>query len=388
MTLVAVGALATVLVPARAALAWPDVPKSYWDYSAINWVSQTKPWMRDYSDGDFHPTALEQRNYLARTLVQMWATTPYPSCSISFADLKSSDPFYQYACLAVKWGWMQKSGSNFNPLGSIKKQNFDQALILAMGLSEPAQGLANIHMDNGTKYSVSSTFPYVQLALTLGLHVDHSSDESENLMNSTAMPRDEVAYSLWMAKDQDPSWEIAGTSQFDTVSLTNLDPSKSSTQKVKQQVTQFALNYVGYPYIWGGEWYKKSPAGYCCGYQPEGGFDCSGFVWWVLKQQGQDGYDPTVRPYAGWSLTDRTTYEMAEHTKTKISFSDLRVGDIMLFADSGSTGDWHNVDHAGIYLGNGWMINSTDAGVQLEWVGTGSYWRSVFAWGRRLIPVG
>ena len=51
-------------------------------------------------------------------------------------------------------------------------------------------------------------------------------------------------------------------------------------------VVEFALSYAGYPYVYAGEWYAKTPAGYCCGAQAQGGFDCSGFSMYVFAQVG------------------------------------------------------------------------------------------------------
>jgi len=64
----------SVLLPAQAALAsFTDVPSSYWDATAINYVAVTHPWMADFGPGTFEPTANEIRKYLARTLVDMYA---------------------------------------------------------------------------------------------------------------------------------------------------------------------------------------------------------------------------------------------------------------------------------------------------------------------------
>ena len=54
-------------------------------------------------------------------------------------------------------------------------------------------------------------------------------------------------------------------------------PPLSDRQK---QVARFALKYIGYPYVWAGEYpTKDSPYGA----QASGGFDCSGFVFYVMK---------------------------------------------------------------------------------------------------------
>jgi cell wall-associated NlpC family hydrolase len=155
-------------------------------------------------------------------------------------------------------------------------------------------------------------------------------------------------------------------------------------QEEKRQLTTTAFAYVGYPYVYAGEWDKKTGSGYCCGAQPIGGFDCSGYVWWLLKKY-EGGYNAaSVRGYAGWSLPERTSTDMAKNTGSHISFGSLRIGDIMMIADNGGS-TWQDVDHVGVYLGNDWMIHSTGSedGPTLEWVGDGWY-HDMFVWGRRI----
>ena len=337
--------------------------------------------MNDYGSA-FQPTTKEARGYLARTLVRMYAPSEPTDPSIHFPDLPDTDPLYPYANVAVKMGWMQAAADGtFQPAWTVRRASFDKALILAMGLSEPAQGLANIHEADGTKYAVSSNFPYLQLAAYLGLHYNHR-DESMDLQARTRMPRDEVAYSLWRARTL-PSWQTSGTSVFENVTLPTLDDSRPG-QLARQRMTGYALRQVGYPYIWGGEWNSATRSGYCCGTQPQGGFDCSGFTWWVLKKS-EDGYAAaSFRDYAGWSLHQRSSSQMAQYAPTKIAFSNLKTGNLMFFSSSGGT-TYRDVNHVGIYLGNGWMIHSTDGGPQLQPVSSGWY-PDHFVFGRALTP--
>lgn len=383
--LLVLSVLAAVLLPAQAALAFTDVPTSYWDYTAIQYVATTNTWMQDYGTGTFKPTASETRELVASSLVKAYAPSEPTDPSITFPDLPSSDPYFKYANVAVKLGWMSvlKSG-DFGPTDTTRVEVFDKAIVLAMGLTAPVAGLQNIRDENGYLYPVPDYFPYLQVARTLELHYNHpSGSESMDLEQNTAITRDEAAYSLWMAKT-DPSWLVGETAQFDSVTLPPLNVS-DPIQAAKRQLTTTAFQYVGYPYVYAGEWYKATGSKYCCGSQPLGGFDCSGYVWWLLKAN-EDGYNAAgVRGYAGWRLADRTSYDMAKNTGTKITFGSLRIGDIMMIADDGGS-KWSDVDHVGVYLGNDWMIHSTGSedGPTLEWVGDGWY-HDNFVWGRRII---
>jgi cell wall-associated NlpC family hydrolase len=371
------------LTPAQAAIAsFTDVPTSYWDYDAIMYVASTNTWMQDYGTSLFKPTLPTAREYVASALVKAYAPDEPIDPNITFPDLPTTDPFYPYANVATKLGWITKYGNGkWGPTDNIYVQKFDKAIILAMGdFTDAIAGLKAIHQDDGTVYSTDTYFSYMQLARWLGLHYNHG-DESLDLNKESTIQRDEVAYSLWAAKTT-PAWEISDAAMFDDISLPALDPNKNQNQKDKENVTQYALDQLGFPYVWAGEWNVKSPNGYCCGSQPIGGMDCSGFAWWLMKKNEGNYNAAQYHPdFSGWSLLQRSSADMAANTSSKIWFASLRIGDLMFFAGNGQT-----VDHVGIFIGNNWMIHSTGSndGVAIEWVGDG-YYRDTFKWGRRLI---
>jgi hypothetical protein len=382
--LVAVVAGSLAQAPMAGAADFTDVPPSYWDYTAINYVAKQHTWMQDYGSSTFKPTLKEERRLLARSLVKMYAPSEPIDPSITFKDLPSGDPFYPYANVAVKLKWMPKySDGTWKPVGIPYKRTFDKALILAMGVfGDALAGLRAIHTYDGSiTYPVDEYGPYMQLAHWLGFHYNHG-DETLDLTPKTDMLRDEVAYSLWKAHTL-PSWEIEDARVFADVSLPNLDP---VTQAGKLGLTRYALTQIGWPYIWGGEWNAKSPSGYCCGSQPKGGMDCSGFVWWSIKRN-EGGYNAAqFHPdYKGWQLLQRSSADMATMTTTKISWGNLRIGDLMFFSSSGGS-TASSVDHVGFYLGNNWMIHSSSGndGVALEPV-TDGWYPDHFVFARRIL---
>jgi cell wall-associated NlpC family hydrolase len=145
------------------------------------------------------------------------------------------------------------------------------------------------------------------------------------------------------------------------------------------------MRFVGFPYVYAGEWNRKSPPGYCCGYQPRGGFDCSGLMWWVLRQ-GDSLYDNTkLRGYPGYILNERSSNDMAKAipVKDRLTWSRVRAGDL-LFYDSNHDG---TIDHVDLDLGWGWALDSGSNGVTITQVSQPDSWyQQVFAWGRRLVP--
>ena len=79
------------------------------------------------------------------------------------------------------------------------------------------------------------------------------------------------------------------------------------------------------------------------GSTPETGFDCSGYVCWVLNQSGWD--------------VGRTTANGLWQKAAKISEQEAKPGDLVFFE---GTYDVAGASHVGIYVGNGMMISAGD----------------------------
>jgi cell wall-associated NlpC family hydrolase len=95
-----------------------------------------------------------------------------------------------------------------------------------------------------------------------------------------------------------------------------------------------AESYLGTPYVWGGE-------------QPGHGFDCSGLVQWVYAE-------------AGISLP-RVAQDQFNAGPHLPAGSTLYPGDLVFFGSGPSA-----VDHVGIYVGNGTMIDAPYTGVDVR----------------------
>lgn len=99
-------------------------------------------------------------------------------------------------------------------------------------------------------------------------------------------------------------------------------------------------------------------------------FDCSGFIYYILKSYGLS--------------TPRTSREMSEYSKWgKIeSKGDLEAGDLVFFTSPGSGS---GVGHAGIYLGGGEFIHSSSGKAKGVTISSMSgYYSDRFKWGRRI----
>ena len=97
-------------------------------------------------------------------------------------------------------------------------------------------------------------------------------------------------------------------------------------------------------------------------------FDCSGFVYYCLKQAGVS----TIRMNAaGFSKVSRW--------KNITKISDLEKGDILFFRSDGSS----TVSHCGIYIGGGMMIDASSANGKVVKRAVSNYWKRNFVNARR-----
>jgi cell wall-associated NlpC family hydrolase len=73
--------------------------------------------------------------------------------------------------------------------------------------------------------------------------------------------------------------------------------------------------------------------------------------------------------------------------KKRLGFKELKPTDLVFFASGGRGADPASVYHVGIYLGNGWMIDSSGSkdGVSLSYMGQGSWYLGQFVFGRRIV---
>lgn len=105
-----------------------------------------------------------------------------------------------------------------------------------------------------------------------------------------------------------------------------------------------AIKYLGYPYCWGGQ-------------SPATSFDCSGLMYWIYNATGV---------YSHSRLTAQGYYNLC----TKFDKDQRQAGDFIFFT---GTGTHATISHIAMYIGDGMMIHSANAGVSFASIDTG-YW--------------
>ncbi len=135
--------------------------------------------------------------------------------------------------------------------------------------------------------------------------------------------------------------------------VTIVDASVVSASASGNAIAQYALQFVGYPYVYGG----SSPSG----------FDCSGFVRYVCSQKG-------------YSVNRTASAQM--DNGTPVSYSQLQPGDLVFFNNGNSS---KRATHVGIYIGNGQFVHASTSttGVIISDMNS-AYYTTGFVGARRL----
>lgn len=370
--------LAAAAGPARAQT-YTDVPSGHWARAAIDWVTDCGPLGRKLMDdygGRFRPERKITRRQLARALVLASGHQDDTVTPVDIPDVVPGiDPDYWDIQIAVSLGLMAASGDGFHPDATVPASKAEAAVVRMVKLLHPDDDWGMLKAlrpgtwepTEGWKPKVPARLPYIVASRYLLLRFNHAyGDEEQEVSPGEAIDRAEVAYVLREALTLS-DWEVDGLAGYKAVTL----PALSKRQR---QILSFAFKYVGYPYVWAGEYPSKdSPYGY----QEHGGFDCSGFVWWVLK----------IHFKYPISVYERGASDMARSAKPRISRSNLKPGDIMFWGPNGRDSSVSSIYHAGIYMGRGWFIHSTGSsdGVTIASLNKSDYWRTYFAWGRRVL---
>jgi cell wall-associated NlpC family hydrolase len=373
---------AAIAAPPAGALRFSDVPTTHWAYAQISAVTNVGPApskrvLVDFGKA-FKPTAPCTREELAKALVLAAGKQNAVVPQHTLPDVSTSDPYYPYIQIAINYGLISMIGSKFYPTVGAKEWEVDRRVVNLVRLRFPSADWSMLRTlrpaawrpNPGWATGAPIYLPCEVAARALGLRFNHSNTaDALEVSPMQAMDRAEVAYMIRQALTVS-SWKVAGLAQFDKVVL----PTLSKRQK---EIVAFALQYVGYPYIWGGE-YPTPNSPY--GHQAHGGFDCSGFAWWVMKI------------HFGYPITDseRGAHDMAAKAKPRITLAKLVAGDLVFFGPKGPKSTVASIYHAAIALGNGWFIHSTGSndGVSISYLGVPgnlTYWGSQFAWGRRLL---
>ena len=121
-------------------------------------------------------------------------------------------------------------------------------------------------------------------------------------------------------------------------------PAVPSNSAAGEKIVSFAKQYLGYSYVYGGT-------------TPSGGFDCSGFVYYVFKS-------------CGYNISRSCSAQA--NTGTAVSKANLQPGDVIFFNNTSNGA----IGHVGIYIGDGKFIHAANSrrGVVTDTINSGYYY--------------
>ncbi len=180
--------------------------------------------------------------------------------------------------------------------------------------------------DEEYEYEVEVPYDYHILNVTL------KNNSLSKLLTVRDLSEDQMArYSLLMETQGHRSELFKDNIYAVSMEVMNYDiPAELLTDERFARMIREAKKYLGLPYVWGG-------------YSPTSGFDCSGFVSWVVNHCGN-----------GWNY-GRLTAEGLRQVCRAVPKNEAKPGDLIFFRGTYNTS---GASHVGIYVGNGMMIHA------------------------------
>ena len=372
LTLAAAACALIWVAPAQAATTttFADVSAKSWARTQIGWAA-ANGWVQPRTASTFGPQRAATRMAAARMLAHL--------AKLEHGTAIAANPYTQ----AVTAGWI---GAGTGADQQIQQWELDQGVLRVLGVMPQAKAIGHLVTADGWRPPLPFAFGIEQAIRAIGARTNAPDGfDAWETFPKTPLRRLNLAVEAYAVAHLSSYW------QYSLANEAKVATALPAYTPLKRAVLGMALKWAGSPYVWAGEW--PTPAS-PYGAQASGGFDCSGFVWWILKE-----HTYTLPGGFSWSadaaIQGRSTYDMAQAlpVKKRIPYAKLHAGDILFWstAPDGVNTNWQTVYHAGIYLGQGWAIDSIGSGdgVTLNFMGAGAGWfHDAFAFGWRVMPAG
>lgn len=195
-----------------------------------------------------------------------------------------------------------------------------------------------IEIDDEESGYVSKDYIKIDVKFKYAISIE---EEKAKLAAEEAAKKAEAERLAELAREQEASRQASSTSNSSSNRSSNnsssnnsssnnaqAQSSSSSDSSKGQQVANYALNFVGNPYEWGGTSLTN-------------GTDCSGFT-------------SSIYAHFGRSI-NRTSGSQAETAGYEVSFSDRKPGDLIFYKNSSGV-----VGHVAIYIGNDKVVHASN----------------------------
>lgn len=194
----------------------------------------------------------------------------------------------------------------------------DQAY--AEQVAADAQAALNEAYNSGDEQTIANAESYAQQTAD---QAQQSADQAQAAQDQAQAAQNEAA-----AADQ-TVYDTVADAGIDTSEVTSTTDGSSSTSSLRQQIVDYALQFVGNPYVYGGTSLTN-------------GTDCSGFTQSVL---------------ANFGINISRTAGAQSQGGTPVDLNNLEPGDLLYYEGNGDYG----IGHVTMYIGDGKVVHASSS---------------------------
>lgn len=202
------------------------------------------------------------------------------------------------------------------------KASTDSTILTLIGIGDDLkvvkeiEGWAKVQIDESTYGFVSTDYVKLQTSYEEAVSIE---EEQQRLEEEEAINQSQTG------GNSNSTNSSSSSNSLNTSNTSNAKPSNNVTGSTGSKIADYAVQFVGNPYVWGGTSLTN-------------GADCSGFTQSVFRNFG---------------ISIPRTSRTQANGGTRVSLENIRPGDLLFYSRGGS------INHVAIYIGNGQVISAS-----------------------------